>query len=90
MEYRELIERALRGRSVRKAALMWEVPPPTMDRYARGERTPDVGTILRIIEDSGISAEEALKIIAAQEQLLKSGRPPVSRTRHQRIMSPLL
>lgn len=90
MEYRELIERALRGRSVRKAALMWEVPPPTMDRYARGERTPDVGTILRIIEDSGISAEEALKIIAAQEQLLKNGRPPVSRTRHQRIMSPLL
>lgn len=72
MEYRELIDLALRGRSVRKAALMWNVPPPTMDRYARGERTPDVGTILRIIEDSGVGAVEALKIIAAQQQLLKS------------------
>jgi len=88
MEYQELIDRALRGRSVRKAAMMWDVPPPTMDRYARGERTPDVGTILKIIEDSGVSADEALKIIAAQEQLRKDGGPPVSRTRHQRIMSP--
>ena len=90
MEYQELIERALKGRSVRRAAMMWDVPPPTMDRYARGERMPDVSTILKIIEDSGVSADEALKIIAAQEQLLKSGRPPRSRTGHQRIMRHIL
>lgn len=90
MEYQELIEKALNGRSVRRAAMMWDVPPPTMDRYARGERMPDVGTILKIIEDSGVSADEALKIIAAQEQLLKSGRPSRSRTAHQRIMRHIL
>lgn len=90
MDYQDLIAKALRGRSVRRAAQMWDIPAPTLDRYARGERTPDVGTILKIIEDSGVSADEALKVIAAQEQLQKDGRPPRSRTGYQRIMSPLL
>ena len=90
MNYEELIEKALKGRSVRRTAEMWDVPQPTLNKYARGERIPDFHTANKIIEDSGVNAEEAVKIIAAQEQLLKNGRPPVSRTRHQRIMSPLL
>ena len=90
MDYVELIEKALGGRSARRAAQMWDIPASTLDRYMRGERMPDFKTTVKIIEDSGIPAEEAVRIIAAQEQLRKDGGPPVSRTRHQRIMSPLL
>lgn len=41
MNYEELIAKALHGRSVRKAAQMWGVAQPTLDRYARGDRVPD-------------------------------------------------
>ena len=90
MNYEQLIAKALHGRSVTKAAQMWGVAQTTLNRYAKGERMPDFQTTLKIIEETRMPAEEVLKIIAAQEQLLKDGGPPVSRTRHQRIMSPLL
>ena len=90
MEYSELIEKALRGRKVLPLSKEWGVAAKTLDRYINGERMPDFYTTVKIIEDSGVPADEAVRIIAAQEQLRKDGGPPVSRTRHQRIMSPLL
>ncbi len=69
MEYQELMERALRGRSVRKAAQMWGVHSATMDKYARGERVPNYKVTQCIIEDSGTPAEEVLRVIAALEEL---------------------
>ena len=63
----------------------------TLDRYINGERMPDFYTTVKIIEDSGVPADEAVRIIVAQEQLRKDGGgPPVSRTRHQRIMSHII
>jgi transcriptional regulator with XRE-family HTH domain len=90
MDYHELIERALCGRSIRRTAEEWNVPQATLNKYMRGDRTPDVATIRKIIKDAGVPADEALAVIEMQEQHQKDGGPPVSRTRHQRIMSPLL
>lgn len=86
MEYQELIARALQGRKVLPVAKAWGVPQKTLDRYVNGERVPDFHTTIKIIEESGVPADEVVRIIAAHEQLRKNGGPPVSRTRHQRIM----
>ena len=86
MNYEELIARALNGRSVRKTAEIWNVPQATLDKYMRGVRTPDVATIRKIIKDAGVSADEALAVIELQELHRENGGPPVSRTRHQRIL----
>ena len=90
MNYEELIEKAMRGRKVLPLSKEWGVAAKSLDRYLNGERVPDFYTTSKIIEDSGVPANEAVKIIAAHEQLLKDGRPSRSRTAHQRIMSPLL
>ena len=90
MNYQELIEKALAGRSIRRTAEEWDVPQATLNKYMRGDRTPDVATIRKIIKDAGVSADEALAVIELQEQHHKIGRPSQSRTGHQRIMSPLL
>lgn len=68
MNYDELIEKTLRGRSVRKTAEVWGVPQATLDKYMRGVRTPDVHTILKIIDESGVPATEVLEVIAAHER----------------------
>ena len=68
MNYEELIEKTLRGRSVRKTAEVWGVPQATLDKYMRGVRTPDVHTILKIIDESGVPATEVLEVIAAHER----------------------
>ena len=86
MEYQELIARALQGRKVLPVAKAWGVPQKTLDRYVNGERVPDFHTTIKIIEESGVPADEVVRIIAAHEQLRKNGGPPVSRTRHQRIL----
>jgi predicted transcriptional regulator len=96
MEYSELIENALKGRSVNSMAKMWGVSQKTLDRYVKGESMPDFDLALKLVEEAGVDPAEAFRTLAEEAKLHKlrlnaeNGGPPVSRTRHQRIMSPLL
>jgi transcriptional regulator with XRE-family HTH domain len=106
MSYLEMISRALKNRSVNSLAKAWGVKQKTLDRYVKGETLPDYTTALIIATEAGIEAGEAMRTLAEEEkkirarkqkeelhqeaQLQEDGGPPVSRTRHQRIMSPLL
>ena len=96
MNYSEMIAKALKGRSVNSMAKLWGVSQKALDRYVKEERIPEYDLAEKIIQEAGISKEEAFDVLAAatreHKERLKdnSGGPPVSRTRHQRIMSPLL
>ncbi|MBB3122161.1 helix-turn-helix domain-containing protein [Pseudoduganella violacea] len=71
MNYQELIEKALGGRTVNAVAKVWGVSQPTLSRYAKGERMPDWNTGLRIAKDAGIDPTEAFEIFAQEEQAHK-------------------
>lgn len=66
MNYAELIEKALRGRTVNKAAKDWGIPQPTLDRYVKG-RMPDFQTALIFAQEAGIDPGEVMKICAEEE-----------------------
>lgn len=67
MNYSEMIDRALKGRSVTSVAKEWGLQQRTLDRYVKGQSIPDVPTIRKIAREAGISGDEALEIIEIQE-----------------------
>ena len=99
MDYAELIAKAIKGRPTLAMSKLWGIPNQTLVRYVKGERMPDFDTAMKMVKEAGVDPAQAFEALAAEERLLKSkqfkltaedGGPPVSRTRHQRIMSPLL
>jgi transcriptional regulator with XRE-family HTH domain len=68
MNYREMIDSALKGRSVNSMAKAWGLPQPTLDRYIKGERMPDYNTGLKIAKEAGIDPAEAFEVFAAEER----------------------
>ena len=96
MNYSELIEKAMKGRSVNALAKSWDMEQKTLSRYVKGERMPDFDLALKLVEEAGVDPAEAFRTLAEeaknhrQRLTAENGGPPVSRTRHQRIMSPLL
>ena len=71
MNYDELIAKALNGRSVNSVAKAWGVRQPTLDRWLKGQGLPDYNTTLKMANDAGIEAGEALLVLAAEERALK-------------------
>jgi transcriptional regulator with XRE-family HTH domain len=68
MNYQELIELALNGRTVSAAARSWGVPQPTLHKWVRGERMPDYNTALKMAKEAGIDPAEAFEVLAAEER----------------------
>ena len=99
MNYAELIENAMKGRPTLAMSKLWGLPNSTLVKYVKGERMPDFNTALKIVKEAGVDPAIAFEALAEEErnhksknfklQLQDNGGPPVSRTRHQRIMSPL-
>ena len=75
MSYLEIVQRALKGRSVNAAAKLWGVPQSTLDKYARGTRLPDYLTAKIIASEAGITAGEMLDTLAEEEAKRKSHNP---------------
>ena len=71
MSYKEMIVKALKGKSVNATAKIWGMPQSTLDRFARGESLPDYRTALMIAKEAGISAEEAFIALAEEEEKKK-------------------
>lgn len=68
MNYSEMIDRALKGRSVNSLAKEWGVQQRTLDRYVKGQSMPDYTTVRRIAKEAGISGDQALEILELEEQ----------------------
>lgn len=74
MTYEELIERALRGRSVNRAAKEMGVAQKTLDRYVKGERLPDYTTAAKLARDANVSLGELMLIMIREEERRKPAK----------------
>lgn len=72
MSYEELIAKALKGRKPAQAARDWKIPGMTLHRYITGERTPNVGQMLMLAKEAGVTINYAAQAVAEQEAKLKS------------------
>lgn len=72
MKYSELIQMALRGRSVNSMAKTWGVPQPTLAKYMQGNRLPDYDLALKIANEAGVEPGEAFITLAEEQRNLKS------------------
>src|SRR5450830_2054482 len=67
MNYDQLIAKAVKGRTINSLAKEWGVPQKTLDNYVKGVRMPDFHTTVIIVKESGLDAEQVLKIMALHE-----------------------
>ena len=72
MSYMELIQRALKGRSVNSTAKAWGIPQKNLDRMIKGQ-LPSFAAAKIIAEEAGVDLGEALKMLAEEETRLKHG-----------------
>lgn len=72
MSYKELIEKALHGRSVNQAARDMAIQQMTLNRYVRGERLPDYVTAFMLAREAGVDPREMF-IALVEEEAKKKG-----------------
>jgi len=73
MEYAEIVQKALRGRSVNRAAKEWGVGQVTLNRYVNGGRLPDYETAVLMAREAGV--EPGVMLIALAEEESRRKRP---------------
>jgi hypothetical protein len=71
MDYRELIVRALNGRSVNGAAKAWGVPQKTLENYVKGKTLPNYSTAGILAREAGIGLAEVMTILMDEEHRRK-------------------
>lgn len=85
MSYREMIERALNGRSVNSMSKAWGITQSTLNRYKLGEFLPSYDDALLLAHEAGIDEGEALKILAAEAAARKQKKEKISKSFKQLI-----
>lgn len=68
MTYMEMMEKAIKGRSIHATAVALGIPSSTFQRYAKGTRFPTHQATVKIAAEAGISIEEAVRAIANAQQ----------------------
>lgn len=71
MSYKELIERALHGRSVNQAAKDIGMAQVTLNRYVRGDRLPEYAQAVLLAKEAGVDPREALMTLAMEDMKRK-------------------
>lgn len=67
MSYRELIERALHGRSVNQVARDLGMQQVTLNRYTRGDRLPDYTTAFLLAKEAGIDPRDMFMALVEED-----------------------
>ncbi|MBN3802511.1 helix-turn-helix transcriptional regulator [Paraburkholderia sp. Ac-20336] len=67
MTYAELIERAMKGRSVNRAAKEMGLNQRSLDRYVKSERLPDFRTALILAREADVPLGETMIALAHEE-----------------------
>ena len=68
MSYAELIQRALKGRSVNSTAKAWGINQKTLDRYVKGQLIPTFSAALIMAKEAEMDAKEVMEMLATEEQ----------------------
>ena len=87
MDYRELIEKVLKGRSVNATAKALGIPQPTLSRYVSGERIPDYEYGFTLVKEAGIGLAEGFEALAEAERNYKISK---SKKQHGFVQIPYL
>ncbi|WP_093389705.1 helix-turn-helix domain-containing protein [Rugamonas rubra] len=72
MNYAEMIDRAMKGRSVNSLAKAWGLQQRTLDRYVKGQSMPDYETALKIAKEAGVEPGEAFEVLVTEERSHKA------------------
>lgn len=72
MSYRELMARALHGRSVNQAAKDMAMQQVTLNRYVNGDRLPDYATAFLLAKEAGVDPREMF-LALVEEDAKKKG-----------------
>jgi DNA-binding XRE family transcriptional regulator len=78
MDYREMIVKALNGRSVNATAKEWGLPQKTLESYVKEKCLPDYDTALMMANAAGIGVEEAFKMLAKEAKLRKKNAKKIA------------
>jgi len=82
MNYSDILERAIKGRSINSISKAWDVPQPVLRRYLTGQRLPSFKVAKLIASAANISASLMLDTLVKeeeerkQEEERKHRRPP--------------
>ena len=79
MSYLELIQKALKGRSVNKTAKEWGIAQKTLEQYTKG-RMPSFEVAKIMAEEAGIDLAEAFVMLANEEQNRKKSTDILSKS----------
>jgi len=71
MEYSELIERAIRGRSINSLAKTWGLPQKTLENYVKGKSLPNYSIAEILAYEAGLTLEQTVRILINEEQRRK-------------------
>lgn len=71
MEYEELIEKVLKGRTVNATAKAIGVPQPSLDKYVKKTTIPDCDNGYKMVVAAGIDLKEGFETLAKAERLHK-------------------
>lgn len=75
LEYLELIQLAMQGRSVNATSQALGIPLATFQRYASGERIPDCWNGLKIVQAAGVSLDTGFLCLAEAQRKYNQRRP---------------
>ncbi|MDB5990982.1 MAG: hypothetical protein JWQ10_2385 [Herbaspirillum sp.] len=75
MNYKDVIVKATKGRSVNSLAKAWGVPQKTMESYIKGFTLPDPCTAIILADEAGIGHGKMLEILAQEYKMKKATRP---------------
>jgi hypothetical protein len=76
MNYDEFFEKALAGRSVNQASKDWGIPQVTLNKWKHKKGLPDYDIAVLMAMDAGVTAAEAMKVLA-RETAIRKQRAPV-------------
>lgn len=79
MSYLELVQMALKGRSVNKTAKEWGIPQKTLAQYAKG-RLPSFEAAKIMAEEAGIDLGKAFQMLAEEEKNRKNHSDKLSKS----------
>jgi hypothetical protein len=75
MDYRDVIAKATKGKSVNSLARAWGVPQKTLESYIKGFTLPDPSTAIILADEAGIDHGKMLEILAHEYKMKKAARP---------------
>lgn len=72
MNYEQLIEKAMNGRTTYAMAKKFGMSQVTLSKYLSGERMPDYETGLRLAKEADVSLSDAFETLAEAARIHKS------------------